>query len=230
MAGAALALSLASSQAQVYSANIVGYANVVMPGNGKLVLMANPFDDGNGNHLTNILNAALPGGNASVRSTLFYYSGGPVSINKLASGWTADVQLPPGVGFYVRNGAPGGGAPDLTNTFVGTVVPLVSASVTNDIPVGYSLQGSVVPYAGNIANLGTPGGDANLNYGCMQSVSSGVGVSKITYWDVVGQGPVTVNKTFSTGNWTANVSVGVGQGFWCINAGPDTNVVQVLNP
>jgi len=228
IAVAALAAGVISSQAQVYSENVVGYANVVLPGNGQYALLSNPFDDGNGNHLTNILNSALPGGNAAVRSTFFYYNGGPVTVNKLASGWTADVVLTPGIGFYVRNGAPGGGAPTLTNTFIGSVVVNIGSSVTNDIPPGFSLQGSVIPYTGNIANVGTPNGDANLNYGDVRSVSAGAGVSKLQTWDVIGQSPITVNKVFSTGNWAGNVSVGVGQGFWVINQGSDTNVVQTL--
>ncbi len=45
IAAAALAAGVISSQAQVYSANIVGYANVVCPAS-TLVLLANPLDNG----------------------------------------------------------------------------------------------------------------------------------------------------------------------------------------
>src|SRR5208282_1427741 len=72
LAGAALAFSLATSQAQVYSANIVGYANVVIPGNAvtasdpggtsQYAMLANPFDDGAGNLMTNIIGGVLPAG------------------------------------------------------------------------------------------------------------------------------------------------------------------------
>jgi hypothetical protein len=229
IAAAALVAGIVSSNAQVYSANVVGYVNVTLPGNGQYTLIANPFDDGNGNHLTNLLNSALPGGNAAVRSTLFYFPGAPANISKLASGWASDAILAPGTGFYVRNGAPGGNAPTLTNTFVGTVIPLAGGSVTNQIPTGFSLQGSVVPVAGNIANNGTPSGDANLNYGgAIYSIGSGAGISKIQYWNTALQSPVNVNKSFTTGNWTATVGVNVGQGFWLINTSPTTNLVQTL--
>ena len=60
IAAAALAVSAGISMAQTYSQNIVGYANVVIAGNGQYSLLANPFDDGNGNLLTNLLNTALP--------------------------------------------------------------------------------------------------------------------------------------------------------------------------
>ena len=50
---------LVSSNAQVYSANVVGYANVSLVGAAGYTLIANPFDDGNGNNLTNLL-AGLP--------------------------------------------------------------------------------------------------------------------------------------------------------------------------
>jgi hypothetical protein len=229
IAAAALVAGVVSSEAQVYSANIVGYANVVLPGNGQYTLIANPFDDGNGNHLTNLLTAALPGGTAAVRSTLFYYPGAPTTINKLAAGWSLDAILTPGVGFYVRNGAPGGNAPTLTNTFVGTIVVAPGASVTNTIPNGFSLQGSTLPLAGNIAVVGTPSGDPNLNYGgAFYSISAGAGISKIQTWNTGTQSPVTVNKTFATGNWAVTVPVTVGQGFWLINQSPATNMVQTL--
>jgi len=228
MAGAALALSLATSQAQVYSANIVGYANVVLPGNGQYTLIANPFDDGNGNHLTNIISAPLPGGIG--QSHVIYWNGsGLVTVNKTATGWGADIQLPPGQGFYVQNGKPGASAPNLTNTFVGSVIVNVGSSITNDVPAGYSLYGSAIPYAGNIAVSGTSGGDPNLNYGGVIS-SLGIGKnSQIITWDPVGQSPVTYNKPAS-GTWGVTVPVAVAQGFWIFNYNADTNVVQTLNP
>ena len=51
LSAAALVAGALASQAQsnVYSANVVGYANVVIQGNGQFTLVANPFDDGKGN-------------------------------------------------------------------------------------------------------------------------------------------------------------------------------------
>ncbi len=45
IAAAALVAGVVSSEAQVYSANIVGYVNVTCPA-GAQVLVSNPLDDG----------------------------------------------------------------------------------------------------------------------------------------------------------------------------------------
>jgi hypothetical protein len=229
VACAALAFSLATSQAQVYSQNIVGYANVVLHGNGHYSLVANPFDAGNGNYVTNLLNSALP----KQSQYLIWNVSSYYTVGKLATGgWQAPLaaggdQVPPGVGFFVRNGSPGSGAPDLTNTFVGTVIPNIGLTVTNSEPIGYTLQGSPIPYAGNLAIIGAPGGDANLDYGSPLTKQS-----QILTWDPVGQSFLTVGK-IATGNWsgTANAAVDVGAGFFIFNKnGPATNMVQTLNP
>jgi len=223
MAGAALALSLATSQAQVYSANIVGYANVVLHGNGQYTCVANPFDHGNGNYATNLLNSALP-----KQSQYLTWNGASfVTIQKLAAGWpaTATDQLPPGGGFFVRNGSPGSGAPDVTNTFVGTVIPNVGLTVTNAEPIGYTLQGSPIPYAGNLAIAGQAGGDPNMDFGSPLTKQS-----QILTWDPVGQAFVTAQKN-ATLTWISTASVGVGNGFFINNKnGPATNVVETLAP
>src|SRR5208283_632234 len=143
MAGAALALSLATSQAQVYSANIVGYANVVLAGNGEYTMVANPFDDGNGNQVTNIMSSALP---KQTQVLIWDPIAGYSSFTKGGTGaWNGNTNLTPGIGFFVRNGSVGSGAPPVTNTFVGSVIVAVGASVTNGVPLGYSLQGSPIP-------------------------------------------------------------------------------------
>ena len=57
IAAAALVAGIVSSQAQVYSANIVGYVNQVMT-NGVLQLVCNPLD--NGTNTANDVFANLP--------------------------------------------------------------------------------------------------------------------------------------------------------------------------
>jgi hypothetical protein len=226
IAVAALAAGILASSAQTYSQNIVGYANVVIAGNGQYTLLANPFDDGNGNQLTNILNSALP-----KQSQVLTWSGS--SFLTVIKGGTppnwppgTTTQLPPGVGFFVRNGNPAGPAvPDITNTFVGTVIPNNGSSVTNPIPLGYSLNGSVTPYAGNIANIGLSGGDTNLDYGGPLTKQS-----QILTWDLVGQAYITALKGGTPAIWGGTATIGVGQGFFIFNKnGPATNMVQSLN-
>jgi hypothetical protein len=212
-AAAALAGGVVASNAQVYSANVVGYANVVMPGNGGLMLLANPFDDGNGNQSTNILNSALP-----KKSQVLTWNGvGFNSIQKSATGWPSSVALPPGVGFFVQNGAAASGAPDLTNTFVGSVAVASGGSVTNAEPLGLTLQGSTIPYAGNLAISGAAGGDPNLDYGSPLTKKS-----QILTWNGTGYNSAQKGTT-----WGATATVGVGQGFFINNVnGPATNMVQ----
>ena len=226
IAAAALAVSAGISMAQTYSQNIVGYANVVIHGNGQYSLLANPFDDGNGNLLTNLLNTALPKqSQCSIWDPIAGFN--TISKGGTPAAWPAGTttQLPPGMGFFVRNGSPGGGAPDLTNTFVGTVVVQVGASVTNSEQVGYTLQGSPIPYAGNLAIIATGHGDTNMDFGGPLTKQS-----QILTWDPVA-GFVTVSKTGSTPTWGATATVGVGQGFFVFNKnGPATNVVETLNP
>lgn len=224
MAGAALALSLATSQAQVYSANIVGYANVLVKGNGAFTLMANPFDDGNGNYATNLLNSALP-----KKSVLETWNG--VTFDSVQKGGTppnwptnTSVQLPPGTGFFVQNGSVGSAAPDLTNTFVGTVAVNVGGSVTNAEPIGFTLQGSPIPYAGNIAIIGQNGGDANMDFGGPLTKKSVIETWNGSTFD-------SVQKGGSPATWGGTATVGVGQGFFVQNVnGPATNVVETLAP
>jgi len=224
MAGAALALSLATSQAQVYSANIVGYANVVLAGNGEYTMVANPFDDGNGNQITNILNSALP---KQSQVLIWDPIAGYSSFTKGGSppAFSSSTNLTPGIGFFVRNGSAGSGAPPITNTFVGSVIVAVGASVTNGVPLGYSLQGSPIPYAGNLAINGSNDGDPNMDFG-----GPLLKQAQILTWDPVA-GYSSVTKGGSPPLWGGTIAVGVGQGFFIFNKnGPVTNVVETLAP
>jgi hypothetical protein len=233
IAAAALVAGIVSSNAQVYSANVVGYVNVVLPGNG-FALVSDPFSDGNGNELTNII-ATLPGRSA-ITTFGIPSPGVPNTISRNAAGtaWNTEIQLPPGNGFYVRNGQSVGGAgyvpvPNITNTFVGTVVALAGASVTNQIPAGFSLQGATIPFGGNVANAGLSGGDANLDYTSGLISPSAANKAKITTFDSVGQTPSTVIKSVGVaGVWNVTATVPVGAGFYIYNPGAATNMVQTL--
>ncbi len=223
-AAAALVAGLVSSNAQVYSANVVGYANVVLAGNGGYTLVANPFDDGNGNQVTNVMSSALPNASQvltwdSIAGYTTFQKGGTAHV------WNGNTSLTPGIGFFVRNGAVGGGAPPVTNTFIGSVICNINASVTNQVAVGFTLQGSPIPYAGNVAILGQTGGDTNMNFG-----ASVANAAQILTWDPIG-GYTTVQKGGTAHTWNGTSTVGVGQGFFINNKnGPASNVVETLNP
>lgn len=219
-----MAAGMVASNAQVYSANVVGYANVVLAGNGAYTMVANPFNDGNGNQLTNVMSSGLPNGSQvltwdPITQYTTYQKGGTAHL------WNGNTSLNPGNGFFVRNGNVGGGSPPVTNTFVGSVIANVGASVTNQIALGYTLQGSPIPYAGNVAISGQTGGDTNMNFGA--SVANG---AQILTWDPVTQ-YTTVAKGGTAHLWNGTANIAVGQGFFINNKnGPASNVVETLNP
>ena len=74
-------------------------------------------------------------------------------------------QFDSGNRFLCEKWTVGGGAPAVTNTFVGRVIANISSSVTNQLGLGYTLQGSPIPYAGNLAIIGQAGGDTNMDFG-----------------------------------------------------------------
>ena len=232
LSAVALAAGIVASQAQtsnVYSANVVGYVNVVLPGGGQYQLCANPFDDGNGNYLTNVMGNSLP-----KQSQVLIWNG--AGYDSVLRGGTPAVwpvgttnQVPPGVGFFVKNG--GVGAPNLTNTFVGSVVVQNGSSVTNNLNPSYTLVGSPIPYAGNLAISGQGSGDANMDYGSPLGKAS-----QILVWNYAAQTYSTVvSKGGSANTWNGTASITPGQGFFVKNqtsasvTGPQTNVVETLN-
>ncbi|HXT12954.1 MAG TPA: hypothetical protein VN873_15440 [Candidatus Angelobacter sp.] len=226
LSAAAIVAGILSSQAQsnVFSANVVGYVSVVFPGNGQYQLCANPFDDGNGNYVTNVLGNSLP-----KQSQVLVWNGTGYNIitrGGTPAAWPVGTtqQIPPGVGFFVKNGF--AGSPPITNVFVGSIVVPNGGSVTNQIPVGYTLLGSPIPYAGNVAIAGQSGGDTNLDFG------DAVGKqSQILVWDSASQGYATIaTKGGTPPTWLTSASITPGQGFFILNKlGPATNVVQNLN-
>jgi hypothetical protein len=224
IAAAALVATVISSEAQtVYSANVVGYAQIVIKGNGSYNLLANPFDDGNGNQLTNVISTtalALP---KQSQCLTWNPAGGYITINATGTPatWASNIQLPPGIGFFIRNGKVGGGDPDVTNTFVGTVIVPSGGSVTNAIAAGYQMYGATIPYIGNIANNGLNGGDTNLDFGGPLTVKK----SQILTFNPA-TGFATVNKTGTPPLWASTVTIGVGQGFFINNLATTTNMVQ----
>jgi len=187
---AAGALS-AMAQSNVYSVNIVGYANIrIGPANN---LLANPFDLDGVNNADKILNHAAisdGGGNPGldqfyvntyngVSFTSVYFEQDFTSANTggaVTNGWATDggggaqgipPNLPPGKGFFINNTGP-----VVTNTFVGNVVP--APGTTNSYTVGPANQliGSRLPVAGlfnspalqvPIAALSDGGGNPGLD-------------------------------------------------------------------
>ena len=221
----ALAAGVIASQAQsnVFSANVVGYATVVYPGNGQYTLLANPFDDGNGNIMSNVMDGAnsLP-----TKSQILTWNQGSqvfATIQKAGASWPTAVSVPPGTGFFVRNGAPGGNAPAVTNTFVGSVVVQNGGSATNSLTLAYTLNGTPIPYAGNLAIAGQSGGDTNMDFGSGLTTKS-----QILTWTTGSQAYNTTQKAGTL--WPATVTIAPTDGFFVNNkSGPATTAVETLN-
>jgi len=183
------AYALVNAVGGVVSENLVGYANLQLPWG--MSLIANPL------YQTNV----------SIRS-LFPTAPDGAQVMKLVGGdyvtsvysassasWVGpQMELPLGVGFFFINPS----RDTFVQTFVGEV-PI--GSVTNNLPAGVSLEGSMLPLAGSINSVhnipGQPGdnifvfineGDARGRY--QRSVYS------------AGEG------------WTPDLNLAVGQGFW----------------
>jgi hypothetical protein len=216
LAAAALAAGIVSSEAQsnVYSQNIVGYAQVVMP-NGAYVAVNNPFNVDGVNNSTNVL-ANLPNGSVlEVWNGSGFSSATKASFGPNAGLWNTNFTLAPGVGFFVNcNGT-------YTNTFIGSLVVNVGASNTLAIASGVNaFIGSPVPFSGN---LNDAGGTNVLNLGTTLADGSVVQV-----WNGAGY-TASTRQSFgpNAGIWTSNLTINVGEGFF-INANGNTNWLQTV--
>ena len=204
MSAGALAAGVMATWAAVYSQNIVGYVNQVIPNN--YVLLNNPLDNG-----TNDLNSLL--GTLPNKSTALVWNGSSFAgSNKggTPSVWTPDLVVPVGTGFFVKLNTG-----STTNTFVGTVIPASGASNTNALPASYALVGSSLP-------IGTDLNDTN-NAGL--GLSALPNKSTILVWN--GSSYIGSNKGGSPSVWTPDLQIGVGQGFF-IQSKTATNWVQSM--
>jgi hypothetical protein len=151
------AAGVATSMAQVYSVNAVGYVNTVLkPGYN---LISNPLIAQNNS--INELFKGLPNG-----TQVFKFNGTAFTTatyddidNAYLPSSAASLTVMPGEGVFVRNPS----NTDLTVTFVGDV-PQGNLSI--DLPAGLSIRSSMVPQAGTAAELGLVGqnGDQVFQY------------------------------------------------------------------
>jgi len=203
IAAAAFVAGIVSSEAQVYSANVVGYVNVTLPA-GALVLASNPLDDGT--NTANDLLASLPN-----KSTIQIWNGtGFTQIAKTATGFSPNPSLPVGTGFFVKS------VSNFTNTFVGNVIPAPGGGQTTNVLAAGALLlvGSTLPVSGTFNDVGTNA--FNLNATLPNK-------STIQIWN--GTGFTQIAKT-ATG-FAGNPPLSVAQGFF-VKSVSTTNWVQTL--
>jgi hypothetical protein len=193
---AALALP-AMAQTPVYSLNVVGYVNRVIPAGTNAVLgkvqyafVANPLDSGN-NVLSNVF-ASLPVNSRILRWNRTSSGFDTYIRNAFGTGWGTfgNQSIQPGEGCAIQ--LPPNNTTGLTNTFVGTVF---QGTYTNVLAPGFVLQGYPVPITTTITNL-------NINAVVLGTPTG----SKWYQYDEAGQTGfiITARNTFGSG-WGANV-------------------------
>jgi hypothetical protein len=148
------AAGVATSMAQVFSVNAVGYINLDVPPGFSLI--ANQLNAG-----TNTLAALLPtvpGG-----TTVYKFNGTGydiASFDDLDNAWSpnGNITLNPGEGAFIRNPT----AAAVRVTFVGEVP---TGALSNPLPQGFSIRSSQVPQAGKLStDLGFPGAGGDTVY------------------------------------------------------------------
>lgn len=222
IAAAALAAGIISSQAQVYSQNIVGYANVTTP-NGGTYLITVPFTVGVSNGANEVW--PLVGGQPSIpdfsqvliwNGTGYdaYYSDStsPTLWDDTSFNNVPAPKLPVGKGFFVVPSA------NTTNTFVGAIAVNVGTSNSMVLPNGGTyLVACAVPYAGSVTNGTSSGGGAALS-----SLNGLPDFSQVLIWTGTGYNTYYSDSTSPTlyddtsFNNVPAPTIGVGQGFFVI--------------
>jgi hypothetical protein len=144
--------SVATSMAQVFSVNAVGYVNKTFANPG-FYIISNPLNNGNNQIGTVIPSApdntiAYRFANGAFGDALSFVAG----AGWFGSAGAATDVIAPGEGFFIQ--IPAGSTP-VTLTFVGDVPQ--GASLTQPIPAGFSLQASQVPISAGLSTTGNSG-------------------------------------------------------------------------
>jgi hypothetical protein len=234
---AALAASAISSYAQVYSQNIVGYANLTCPIGGRSYPFTCQFTVGVSNGLNEIFGSTLPNltkvltWNGTNDYNISLYDTGDPNGDGSGPWFQGDDStvlsplptLKPGQGFFVVPPTP------VTNTFAGVIAVNTGASNTLAMAIGGRsyFVGSTVPYAGAITNGTGAGGGINLN--------ALPNLTKILVWNGTNDYNISLLDTGDpngdgSGPWflgddstpIAPPAMNVGQGFFVVPPTPYT--------
>lgn len=190
LTAALTAVGIATSMAQVYSVNAVGYVKTTLqPG---FNLVSNPLT-GSDNSLAGLL-ANVAGGVPDGLQAFKYDGAGFKSVTadfgELLPAGNAALKVVPGEGMFISN--PGTTA--LTITFVGEVS---QGALSNPLPKGLSIRSSQVPQAGTAAELGLVGEDGDQVFQYVASTQK--------YY----------SSTFDFGEWVpALKTIAVGEAFF----------------
>jgi hypothetical protein len=198
------AAAAASSMADVFSVNVVGYVNVSVPAGFSMI--ANPLNNGD-----NTLQTVIP--NAVDGTKIFKFSNGQFENACQFFGapdniWDPNTTINPGEGFFILS-------PVATNiTFVGEVA---TGTQTNSYPAGFSIKSSIVPQSGGLSSvLGFPAQDGD----------------KIYLFDTAAQTYKSADQFFGAPDnvWDpAEPTPAVGESFFVLTSGA-ANWVRTFNP
>jgi hypothetical protein len=220
---AALAASVISSQAQVYSQNVVGYYNTITPTH-KFNFFANQLTTGTDAAQTNDnVNLVLTNGftsdpNGNTNSILYVWTGAGYGIiltyftvadadayfgADFGNGWydgngnLSSQAITPGVAGFIYNGASG----SITNTFVGTVPQGTNLLA---IPTGFKTFSIVEPVSTNIDSVLT----------AFPGTSDPNGNNNDTYYLWTGTGFGVILQYFTAADANTYFGAAAGNGFY----------------
>jgi hypothetical protein len=145
------AAGIATSMAQVFSVNAVGYATVTVPA-GKYALVSNPLKAAN--NTINELFKGAPEGTQVYKYEVGGYKTATYDALDGNFGPNGALTVVPGEGVFVK--APASGA--VTVTFVGEVM---QGALSNPLRAGLQIVSSMVPQEETAAALGLQGEDGD---------------------------------------------------------------------
>ncbi|MHB8521557.1 MAG: hypothetical protein ACYDH9_12480 [Limisphaerales bacterium] len=141
------AAGVASSLAQVYSVNVVGYIQLSVPAGFSII--ANQLSNG-GNTLNSVLTTGPGDGDG-----IFKFNpttGGYDSSTFLGGSWIPDLSFAPGEGGFISVGSA------KTITLVGSID---AGSHAVSVPKGFSIVSSFLPTSGTLASMNFPAADGD---------------------------------------------------------------------
>jgi hypothetical protein len=135
---------LASTEAQVFSSNAVGYVTTSISGTG-FDVFSNPLVAAD-NSLDALLNSSTSTPDLPLFTTVYKWNGAGYDLSSyIGDAWDTPLTLEPGEGAFIFTGGT-----DLSVTFVGEVR---TGDVSQDLVAGFNFVASVVPQTGDLATL-----------------------------------------------------------------------------
>jgi hypothetical protein len=229
IAAAALVAGIVSSEAQVYSANVVGYVSVTCPP-GKFTLLANQLDTGS-NTLNNVL-SSVPVGGGKITASLWTgsgfssYSYYTTADGAPANGWydagfnLSTNNFPVATAVFIRNTV----TTNVSLTLVGTVTQGTNTYV---VKPGFSFFAEPVPLAGTSLDSASVTFPATLNDTYTPWTGTSYG-AQLTYYTTAFGAPQNgwYDSGFTLQSTNSAPWPGVGQGFLINHSGGTSNWVN----